>query len=164
MRSDDRGGWLRALFLAAFALLPAGGASGQTISNISIVKNLGNSADALQTGNDAYQQKTAVSIESSSATTFATRYAEIVGADTDAAATRSVTQNSDYTISFDVTAPGGYALTVETLLNGAFTLVDDGNTAAADMSGVAGSAWRCRSSGRRSGSRSSEGTALIPSR
>jgi cysteine-rich repeat protein len=118
-------------------------ACAQTITNLTVSKNGGNSPDQLMTGDDAYQNKTTVTIQSSSATGFTARYAETVGADIDSAppSMRSNSQNTDYTIQFDVTAPGGYYLTVETLLSGAFTLVDDGSngSAAAEMSPVAGS-------------------------
>lgn len=119
--------------------LSARPAAAQSITNLSVTKNPGNSADALQTGLDQFQRKTTVAVESSAATSFTTRYAEIVGADGELLSSRTVTQNSDYTIQFDVTAPVGYRLTVNTNLSGAFTLVDDGNTAAADLSAVMGS-------------------------
>ena len=117
----------------------------QTISNLSAVLNGSNSNDRLTTGTDVSQRKTQVAITSSTATQFTTRYAEIVGADKDSVTPSSTSEsaNTNYTIQFDVTAPGGYFLTVQTLLNGAFTLVDDGNggngSATADVSPVAGS-------------------------
>jgi hypothetical protein len=121
------------------ALALSGVAAAQTITNVAITPNAGNDADQVQTGTDAYQRKTTVEVTSSSATSFSTRYAEIVGADTDVGASRTVSHSADYTITFDVTAPGAYAVTVETLLNGAFTLVNDGNSGSADVTGVAGS-------------------------
>jgi len=59
-----------ALLLCGVAALPA---RAQTITNLGISKNGGNSNDQLKTGNDAYQNKTTVAIQSSTATGFTAR-------------------------------------------------------------------------------------------
>jgi cysteine-rich repeat protein len=117
----------------------------QSITNLSVVKNGGNSADDVtptlfELLADRYQRTTTVGVLTSDTTSFTTRYAEIVGADVDlvSVGSRSITQNSDYTITFDVTAPGTYSLTVATDFVGALTLHDDGVSAAADVGAVAG--------------------------
>ncbi len=127
--------------VAALVVLSAavGPAAAQPIADLTIAKNAGNSADDLQTILDSYQRKTTVEVVAQSGTSFTTRYAEIVGADTDLILDRSVSQTTDYTVEFTVTAPGAYYLTVDTLLRGAFTLVDDGHQATADLSAVSGS-------------------------
>jgi cysteine-rich repeat protein len=130
--------------IALLAISLAGEAAGQSISNLAVAPNVGNSGaelvdDLLGIG-EAYQRKTTVAVQSAGTNTFTVRYAEAVGADVGLAglAARTETQASDYTISFDVTAPGAYRLLVATRLKGAFTLVDTGNTAAADVSPVTG--------------------------
>ena len=51
----------------------------------------------------------------------------------------SLAADADYTLTFDVTAPGSYVVQVATRLRGAMTLVDEGGgNAAADMTGVTG--------------------------
>jgi cysteine-rich repeat protein len=120
-------------------------ASAQSITNLSVTKNAGNSADDVtptlfELLADRYQRGTTVAVSSSNATSFTTRYAEIVGADVDllSVGARSITQTTDYTIDFDVTAPGQYSLTVAMNLSGALTLHDDGVSAAADMTAISG--------------------------
>ena len=67
------------------------------------------------------------------------RYAEAVGANVGAFSSTTETLNSDYSISFNVTAPGAYDLNVTTSLNGAFTIVDDGDgPGTADAGAVTG--------------------------
>lgn len=117
----------------------------QSITNLSVVKNAGNSADDVTATlfdllADRYERTTTVGVLSSNATSFTTRYAEIVGADVDllSVGARTITQNTDYTITFDVTAPGTYSLTVATDLVGALTLHDDGVSAAADVGALTG--------------------------
>lgn len=133
------------LTVAAIFLLRPQPLLAQSITNLSVVKNAGNSADDI-TGTlsqllaDRYERTTTVGVLSSNATSFTTRYAEVVGADVDilSVGARTITQNTDYTITFDVTAPGTYSLTVATDFAGALTLHDDGVSAAADIGSVTG--------------------------
>jgi cysteine-rich repeat protein len=132
----------RAAFMGIALLVALAGADlarAQSVSSLSITKNAGNSADVLQTTSDSFEVKTTVAISSSTATSFTTRYAEILGADSDLFANQTTTGNSDYTVQFTVTAPGSYYLTVDTSLIGSFTLNNDGNSASADLSAVTGS-------------------------
>ena len=79
----------------------------QSITNVSITKNAGNSADEiLSSTNLSYERTTTVATQSSTATSFTTRYAEVVGTDTGPSTTRTETQATDYTVQFTVTAPG----------------------------------------------------------
>src|SRR6185503_17406996 len=98
------------LVLAVLLWLPsATPVAAQSIANLSADKDAGNSADQLVDSlGDRYQRKTTVAIDASTSTSFTAHYAEIVGADVDliSVGQRVETQTSDYTISFEVTAPG----------------------------------------------------------
>ena len=127
--------------LIALLVLAAAGPAAAQIAGLTVAKNAGNSADSFQDGLFlSFQRSTTVAVQSSSASAFTVRYAEVVGEDAGAFSGGSIGQNSDYTISFTATAPGGYKLVVSTSLSGAFTEVDDGDGPAnADVSGVTGS-------------------------
>jgi hypothetical protein len=106
----------------------------------SIGKNAGNTTDFFQDDLTLGRQRTTtVGFTSIGGLQLRSRYAEVVGADAGAFASGSLTQNSDYTMSFTVVAPGAYDLNITTSLNGAFTIVDDGDgPASADASAVDG--------------------------
>ncbi|MEW6269243.1 MAG: hypothetical protein AB1689_08105 [Thermodesulfobacteriota bacterium] len=109
---------------------------------MSIVKNGGNSGDELQDGTfQSFQRKSTVAVSSSNSTSFTTRYAFVVGVDNGATAgDRTETLNTDYTVSFTVTAPGAYRLNVNTVRRGALTRNSDGGgNASLDIGGVSGS-------------------------
>ncbi len=127
--------------LIGLLVLVAAGPAAAQLAGLSVGKNAGNSADSFQDGLFlSFQRSTTVAVQSSSATSFTVRYAEVVGEDAGAFSGGSIGQNSDYTISFTATAPGGYQLIVSTSLSGAFTEVDDGDGPAnADVSAVTGS-------------------------
>lgn len=125
------------LIAATIALsVGAGAAHAQSISNLTIVKNGTNSADQLTaSGNLKTQTASTVAIQSSNATSFDTRYAFFVGNDRDGGFqllgnTDTRTLNANYTISFQVTAPGAYRLHVDTSLLAGITRVDDGSGSA----------------------------------
>lgn len=143
LRSLHSSTWIRALLLATLVLaLGAGESAAQSISNLAITKNAGNTGDTLSDGvTQSYQRKSTTAVQSSSATSFTTRYAWVVGVDNGATAgDRTETLNTDYQVTFRVTAPGAYRLNVNTVRRGALTRVDDGGgNASADISGVTGS-------------------------
>src|SRR5262249_25419088 len=74
----------------------------------------------------SFQRTSQVSLLQNTATLVRVRYAEAVGADVGAFSSTTETLNSDYSINFNVTAPGAYDLNITTSLNGAFTIVGDG--------------------------------------
>ena len=83
-----------------------------------------------------------VSILSSSATSFATRYAMVTGADSETNQSIAVTQTASYTITFQVNANVGEAWSVLLDLSrvGALTLVTDSNgRASATLGAMSGS-------------------------
>jgi hypothetical protein len=87
----------------------------------------------------AFKNRATVSVVSSSTTVFRVRYAEIVAADVGATGgDHTQNQSSDYTVAFNVTAPGAYRLNVSTSVKGAFTRVDDGYRGSVDMSQITG--------------------------
>jgi len=108
----------------------AGSAGAQTISGLTIVKNGTNSADEVQTSNPRFQRASTVSVLSSSAGAFSTRYAFLVGADYDGfqffGATRTESLTVSYTVSFQVTAPGAYKLNLSSNLLGDMNRIADG--------------------------------------
>ncbi|HEV7734770.1 MAG TPA: hypothetical protein VGR62_21545 [Candidatus Binatia bacterium] len=100
------------------------------IGNFTASKNAGNSPDELVNGAFiSYQRISAVTFSSSGITGTA-RYAAGVGADTGFLSNWTEVLNADYTVTFDVTAPGAYDLDISTSISGAFTLVNDGDAAA----------------------------------
>src|SRR5262245_30239541 len=83
-------------------------------SNFTAVKNAGNSPDELANGTFiSYQRISAVTFSSSDFVGTA-RYAAGVGADTGLLSNWTEVLNADYSVSFDVTAPGAYDLTLTT--------------------------------------------------
>src|SRR4030095_16676057 len=127
--------------LAALVLLAAAPVGAQSISGVSAVKNAGNNPDNFQDGLTlSFQRTSTVAVTANTGLVARVRYAEVVGVDAGAFDGGSDTLASDYNINFTVTAPGAYDLNVTTSLNGAFTIVDDGDgPGTADMSGVTGS-------------------------
>jgi cysteine-rich repeat protein len=118
-------------------LLGASTAWAQSVS-ISSISDSSN-GDQLVSGNPSYQRKHTIATSSNS-TSFNVHYSAVVATDTDATGfDKTLSLQSDYTINFNVTAPGAYDLTVNTSESGAFTLVDDGSVdAGADMTGITG--------------------------
>jgi hypothetical protein len=110
------------------------------ITAVNAVKNAGNSPDNFQDGLTlSYQRTSSVGVLSNNGVVAQVRYAEAVGVDAGAFDSGSDTLASDYNINFTVTAPGAYDLNITTSLNGAFTIVDDGDgPGTADMTGVTG--------------------------
>ena len=132
--------------LAITVSVSAGTAAAQSIGNLSIVKGGTNSADQLTASGDMKTQtNSTVAIQSSAATTFSTRYAFLVGNDRDGGFqlignTNTQTLNSNYTISFQVTAPGAYRLNVVTALDAEVNRRDDGGgSAGGELNAVSGS-------------------------
>ncbi len=121
----------------------AGTAGAASFSSLTIAKNAANSAFRLtQTANSMRTRDSSVSVVSSGANAFATRYAMVVGADVGNAATVTENMTASYTITFQVTAPVGEAWVVNLVTSrvGALTLVSDGaNGSARDtLSAVTG--------------------------
>ncbi len=126
--------------LATLLLLGGSAAHAQSITGVSAVKNAGNSADNFQDELIvSFQRTTTLAVTTNNGTVIRTRYAEVVGADVGIFSGQTNTQATDYNVNFNVTAPGAYDLVVTTSLNGAFTIVDDGDgPGTADMTGVTG--------------------------
>ncbi len=104
-----------------------------------MAKNAGNTADFFEDGITvgAQRQTIAALQPGGNATTFTARYSEIVATDTGIYTSRTETLNTNYTITFTVTAPSTYSLTVDTSRIGALTLVDDGTGSATASLGAA---------------------------
>src|SRR5262249_18442195 len=126
--------------LAALFLLIAGAAHAQSLSSVSAVMNAGNSPDQFQDGLVvSFQRTTTVSVIQNTGALVRVRYAEVVGDDVGTFSSDTTTQASDYSITFNLTAPGAYDLNITTSLNGAFTIVDDGDgPGTADATAVSG--------------------------
>jgi hypothetical protein len=134
-----------AALTAALVLGSASTAGAVAITNLSVSLDPGNTANFLDdVGAVGSQLASNVSIISSSAAGFVTRYQEGVYTDAggNGAATNVITLNSSYTISFDVINAVGSAwrLDIATSRNGAFTAVTDGaGSWALTLGSVAGS-------------------------
>jgi len=126
--------------LALFLVLAAGPVAAQSISGLAAVKNAGNSPDFFQDDlTVGRERRTTVGILLNTGLVARVRYQAVVAADAGAFSSTSITQASDYNVNFTVTAPGAYDLLVTTSLNGAFTIVDDGDGPGnADLTAVTG--------------------------
>lgn len=105
---------------------------GPIISNVSIDNASGDWGPDYQAFGNCYEQaKTAGSVMSLNSTSFSTRFQQSVATDCEAVPTGgggiTASQNTAYTINFDVACPAGstYQLNVSTSLNGAFTINRD---------------------------------------
>src|SRR5882724_4787395 len=92
--------WRSGLGLGLMAVVVAAAtpAGAQSLTSVSAVKNAGNTADDFSDGLvTSYQNKTTVTVVSSSTTVFRVRYAEIVAADVGVTGSdRTQSQASDY--------------------------------------------------------------------
>jgi hypothetical protein len=128
-----------AVAVALLALAAAAPASALSFTNLSVS---GDGSNVLVDGTgDKTVAQSSVSVVSSSATSFATRYAAVVGADKDGppgSTTPSATLNASYTITFEVNADAGQSWSVQltTSLLGAMTIVSDGKGAASASVGA----------------------------
>jgi len=124
----------RRLWAATVAAVVLAASTGwaQGISGLSAAKNGGNTADFFEDGLLVGAQRTSVVAvqPGANATNFTVRYSEVIGADTGIFTSRTETLNSNYTITFTVTAPSTYSLAVATSRLGALTLVNDGSASA----------------------------------
>jgi hypothetical protein len=100
------------------------------IVNFTASKNPGNSPDEVSAGAFISYQRTSAVTFASSGLDGTVRYAAGVGADTGLLSNWTEVLNADYSVTFDVTAPGAYDLDITTSISGAFTLVNDGDAAA----------------------------------
>ena len=115
---------------------------GQTITGVTALPNVGNGANEFSSGNPSFERESSVGITAASATSFSTRYIALVSADSGLfGAQRLETLASDYTITFTVSAPAAYTLTVATRRKGDLHLVEDNIFVAdhyADMTALTG--------------------------
>ena len=111
------------------------------MSGATIDFNPSNSADNFQDGTFASFERKSAKTVTNDGTTLNARYSFVNGTDTGLNTDQSNSQTCDYRVQFNVSAPGGYRLTVNTARRGALTRVDDfpGANATADISGVAAS-------------------------
>src|SRR5262245_55894788 len=128
---------LAATVLTGALLIAAGPAAAQSISGFSATTagstgNNGN-GDGATTASVATQVNTATQVKS--------RFAWNVNADTGVFSTRDQSGNAQHNVSFSVTAPGSYRLTVATQRTGDMNLVNDliGCNGSVETSGVTGS-------------------------
>ncbi|MCW5892537.1 MAG: hypothetical protein KIT14_18645 [bacterium] len=132
-----------ALLAWSFAL----GAHAQSIDDVTLTRNAGNTADRFVPGpSPAWEVRSTTQVVTQSPTQLRTRYAAITSAD--CGAIGGVCQNgggqqtelsSDYSVAFNVTAPGAYALAITTRLLGDLNVHDDGiGSGSADISAVTG--------------------------
>jgi hypothetical protein len=107
-------------------------AEAASISGISILKNVGNTADFTDnSGNSIRAVQSAVSTSAVTSSSFDARYTAVVSADQDGAPPGTTTQNlmGDFSITFSVTAlaTNSWYLTLDVLRIGAQTIVSDGS-------------------------------------
>ena len=133
------------LIAAAIALsVGAGTAHAQSIANLSIAKGGTNSNDEVSTSNPRFQRLSTVAIQSSTSTSFTTRYAFMVAADYDGfqffGASRTEALTVNYTVSFQATAPGAYRLNLSSNILGDMNRIADGGggQAQAQVGGTTG--------------------------
>lgn len=105
---------------------------GPVISNVSVSNGTSDYGPDYQAFGNCYDQgKTAGAVLSQTSTSFSTKFQQSVATDCEAVPTGgggiTSTQNTSYTIDFDVACPAGstYQLNVSTSMNGAFTINRD---------------------------------------
>ena len=129
--------------LSMALLLGAAAAHAQSITSVLPVTNPGNSADELSLANPSYQRASEVDLTASTATSFTTRYYAVVSADSGLfGPARLEHLDSNYSVTFAVTAPGAYQLQVSGHRKGDLHLIDDNVLVGghyADMTALSGS-------------------------
>ena len=118
------------------SIIPARSALAQSISG-------GSASTAGTTGNSGDSdgsRRASVAIQVNDGSEFKTRFAWNVSADVGVFSTRDTSGNAQHNLSFNVTAPGAYFLTVDTQRSGDMNRVNDasGCDGSADISGVSG--------------------------
>ena len=114
--------------VAGVTLAVAPHAGAQTFGSVHAAPNPGNSPDDVNdvVAGCSWKRATQVEYLANTPSLVRTRYKEGIGADCGIFTTGATeTQNSDYTLSFTVTAPGAYILHISASLNGAFTQKND---------------------------------------
>ena len=134
-----------ALGAALLGLTAAAPASALSLSGLSVTLDAANSANQFVDTNPppvSRVRESALSVLSSSATSFSTRYALVVGTDIGVNPTITESHTASYTITFQVNANAGEAWSVLLDLSrvGALTLVNDSNgSASATLGAMTGS-------------------------
>lgn len=134
-----------ALGILAASLLLAGSASAQ-MTGFTIAKNAGNSGDESGNfgilSNTAFERKSVVAVLTSDSNSGRARYSATLDANSRTVlfinGSRTENMILDWSVSFNVTAPGAYLVHVSESLSGAFTTVNDGGSAQADLSAIVG--------------------------
>lgn len=132
--------------LALATLLLAGSADAVSIQSINVALNGANSTNLLVDTNPppvTRVRQSSVSVLSSSATTFSTRYAMLVGTDIGNNPTISESFTASYTITLGILGSPGedWQLLLDTSRTGALTIVNDGGgSASATLGAVTGAA------------------------
>ena len=110
----------------AMAVAPNAGAQSLSVPATAVL-NAGNTGDNFSDGLvTGYQNKSTVTVVSSTTSFFRVRYQETIAADVGfGGSDHTQSANSDYTVSFTVNTPGSYRLHVATSVKGAFTVVDE---------------------------------------
>jgi hypothetical protein len=125
-----------ATMLMGTLLIAAGPADAQSISGFSV-------STAGSTGNNNSgdgSTNSSVAVQVNTATQVKSRFAWNINADVGALTTRDQSGNAQHNVSFSVTAPGSYFLTVATQFTGDMNRVNDlsGCEGASNVSGVTG--------------------------
>jgi hypothetical protein len=139
----NRRAWVVAtslLFISAGLFVMPCASHGQSLSGISLAN--ASSADEEAVGlfdNPTWERESGVQTLSSSATQFQTRYSATVSADCGiACGGRNEVLDTNYTVSFNASAPGAYRLTVSTQRVGDLNRIDEGGgDADSDIGAVA---------------------------
>ncbi|MEO6027114.1 MAG: hypothetical protein ABIR79_09645, partial [Candidatus Binatia bacterium] len=130
---------LVAMLVAAMASIPTLRATthAQSISG-GAADTAGSTGDS---GDGSGSRRSSVAIQVNSGTQFKTRYAWNLSADVGVFSTKDVSGTAQHNLSFNVTAPGAYYLTVDTSRTGDMNRVNDasGCDGAADINAVNGS-------------------------
>ena len=137
------GRFLRVVVVAAFAGVVGEGQASAQLSGLTLTNNSSANEFSGSSANPSYERRSALAVQSSSATSFATRYSATVDADSAlGGGNKTETLATDYTLAFDVTAPGAYTLTVVTSRSGDLNVGTDilSNSGTADTTAVTGTA------------------------
>ncbi len=137
------GRFLRVAVAAAFAAVVAGEQASAQLSGLTLTNNSSANEFSGSSANPSYERRSSLTVQTSSPTSFATRYSATVDADSGlGGGNKTETLATDYTLAFDVTAPTTYTLTVVTSRSGDLNVGTDilSNSGTADTTGVTGTA------------------------
>ena len=148
--TSNRRGAVRTTLVAAVLALVAMALPGRALAQLSSATNSTTGATCSGGGGADGDCRNSVSFSTANnGTTFTSRYAWNINADTGTGSTHDTSGNAQHNVAFSATATGGYRLDISTTRNGDMNRISDiaGCDGRSDTSGITGSSNIALSSG-----------------